>query len=539
MSVIIVGSSVSGLLAAAVLRLRRPELEITMVGPATEKRPVVGESLVEPAMLLLVELGLEPWLQQHCAVKNGLSFYHKLAPDQPKDRRYSLHAPEALHYLSRQLNRPLFDAKLREQVLDSGVEWIEDRVARVEVGHRDHRVHLAGGRTLRAPWLIDASGRSRIVGKRVARYERPPRQEQRSSLWFRLVDFEPFLPRLQLSSRRPLAYELYDSTHHFMGRGYWVWGIPLKDPDHERMISLGMTWRPDQLAESPRTVEDVVAILEGEHPVVAETIRSGVVLDAHTYRSYLYRAQQVYSEAGWFLIGDAARAVDPLYSTGLSMTAIQAEQIVHLIGAPQDAAVLSEGFGAIADARQRDITHQYTTMHDPVGACLRRYWNLCGWFNGILPLWFNGYLQQPAPVAWLTRQLQGAAAANEAAWRLFGEVSAAIGEPSQADFDRLVDFDWLLNPAFDCEPDEVPLHLRRMLRKRAWTRWHLARLVGWRSLAGQLRWIGRELIGSVLVPRLLPREGVQRALTFPDTRPRLSCLGDPARHPARRIAARG
>jgi flavin-dependent dehydrogenase len=538
--VVIVGTSLAGLLTAAVLRARVPDVEVTLVGPAAEKRPYVGESLVEPAMLLLVDLGLEPWLQRHCALKNGLTFYHKLRIDDPADRRYSMHAPEALHYLSRQLHRPVFDAELRQRVQAAGARFVEGRVRDVAIGTggTGHEVSLDDGTTLRARWLIDASGRSRVVGRRATTYDRPPREGQRSALWIRLADFEPFLPHLELTSRRPLAYDTWDSTHHFLGRGYWVWGIPLQSADHERMISIGITWRPDQLpGEAPRDLQGMLAVLDREHPAVADTIRSGRVLDVHTYRDYLYAAQQVYSEDGWFLVGDAARAVDPLYSTGMSMTAIQAEQIAALVGRgcpSADVSALDAVWRAIADARQRDITDQYATMHDPFQAAMRRYWNLCGWFNAVLPLWFNGYLLQPASAAWLARWIGGSTGANESAWRLFGKVSAALGAVDQATFDRTVDFDRLLNPAFDCPPEEAPLHLGRMLRKRAAMRWNLIRMGGWSLLPGQLRWLLREAIGALIVPRMVPRAGVSRVLTFPETRVRGSCLGDPALHPMHR-----
>jgi hypothetical protein len=59
-------------------------------------------------------------------------------------------------------------------------------------------------------------------GRRVAeRLGGAERREhgQRSALWFRLADFDPLLPKLELSWRRPVDYDLWQSTHHFMGHG--------------------------------------------------------------------------------------------------------------------------------------------------------------------------------------------------------------------------------------------------------------------------------------------------------------------------------
>src|SRR6187397_1591383 len=114
--VLVVGSSVSGLMIAAWLKLEQPELDVVVLGPPPEreKRPYVGESLVEPAILFFRELGMGDVLDTRCMLKNGLTFYHKLRIDDPTDRRYSVHAPETLHHLARQLNRPVFDRALRD-----------------------------------------------------------------------------------------------------------------------------------------------------------------------------------------------------------------------------------------------------------------------------------------------------------------------------------------------------------------------------------------------------------------------------------------
>jgi 2-polyprenyl-6-methoxyphenol hydroxylase-like FAD-dependent oxidoreductase len=51
--VLVMGSSVSGLMTAAYLKLEHPDLDVVVLGPPPEreKRPYVGESLVEPAIL--------------------------------------------------------------------------------------------------------------------------------------------------------------------------------------------------------------------------------------------------------------------------------------------------------------------------------------------------------------------------------------------------------------------------------------------------------------------------------------------------------
>jgi flavin-dependent dehydrogenase len=101
--------------------------------------------------------------------------------------------------------------------------------------------------------------------------------------WFRLADFEPFSDHIEME-----------------------------------MVSIGITYRPDIFSHPMQSIEDFLGYMDGEHPAIADMVRSGDVLDTHSYREYLYWAREIYSEDGWFLIGDAARSVDPLYSTGLN-----------------------------------------------------------------------------------------------------------------------------------------------------------------------------------------------------------------------------
>src|SRR5690349_1447236 len=135
--VLVLGSSIAGLIQAAWIKRQMPELAITVIGPRVgdEKRPIVGESLVEPAIMFFIELGMGEYLDTRHELKNGLTFYHKLRPNDPSDRRYSVHAPmEKLYHRSRQLHRPAFDIELGRVAARLGVEFIEGRVSEAIVG---------------------------------------------------------------------------------------------------------------------------------------------------------------------------------------------------------------------------------------------------------------------------------------------------------------------------------------------------------------------------------------------------------------------
>jgi flavin-dependent dehydrogenase len=522
--VLVLGSSIAGLMAAAWLKHNQPELAITVIGPRVgeEKRPIVGESLVEPAILFFIELGMEEYLSTRHELKNGLTFYHKLAPHDPADRRYTMHAPmEKLYHRSRQLHRPAFDIELGRVAARLGVEFIEGRVSQADVGSSGalHRVR-GEGFEIEAPFIIDATGRKRVVGLQVTNYERPE-IGQRSAFWMRLADFEPVLPHLELSCRRPLEYDPWLATHHFMGKGNWIWGIPLLDDDGNKLLSLGITWRPDVFEGDIRSLDDFLAYLDGEHPALADMVRGGRIVDIQRYRNYLYKAEQVYSDDGWFLIGDAARTVDPLYSTGLSMTVVQVQQIAEIIRRRRGEGIVASEIDnlqrlwmLIANLRQADVTDQYRSMNDPLQACMRRYWNICAWFNGLLPLWYGGYLIDPAAALLLRRFFESSIGPSHAAWRLFEQVARELGEVEQADFDRTVDLDWVINRRFDCAPVEVGRHLSLMMWKRARIRINLLRMAGVRHVPGQLRPLLRELAMVLPIRGLMGRHPAMRSVAL-------------------------
>jgi flavin-dependent dehydrogenase len=533
--VAIVGASAAGLMTAAYLKQQLPDLRVMVLGPRPEdeRRPCVGESLVEPAALFMREIGLAGYLTQTQVLKNGLTFYHRLRPGDPLDCRYSVHAPHRLYHTAWQLNRPEVDRALYARAAELGAHLVTGRMQDCEIGTSatGHRVQAeVGGNhtTFSCRWLIDATGRSRRIGRKVANYIRPQTM-QRSCFWFRLADFERFLPHVEMSMRRPPAYDLWESTHHFLGHGYWIWGIPLG----ARLISIGITFRPDLFSHPMRTMDDFLAMVDREHPALGKMVRSGKVIDTNVYHEYLYWSDKVYSNDGWFLVGDAARAVDPLYSNGLSLTTIQAQQIASIILGQRDGTIAHADIEAMDTVWRRfmareqgDISRYYEVMHDPFQACMRRYWNVGGWFNLFLPLWWNGFFSVPAAARLLSRFLTEHDPAAESACTLFAQVARALGPaPDPKDFARVPDLDWMVNLRFDCPKHEVPRHLARACWKRVRMRLALLRMDRYRHAGGQLRALARETALIFVLRWLLPWFGRKAFASLTPPLPRCAAAG--------------
>lgn len=532
--VVIVGSSIAASMTAAYLKLQMPTLDVIVLGPdpEQERRPFVGESLVEPAALFMQDIGMGEYLMQTQFRKQGLSFYHKIECGNPLDRRYSVHAPHLLHHKAWQLHRPVVDRALRARAAALGARLVTGRMQDCEIGSAatGHRVHASVGEsteTFSCRWLIDATGRTRRIGKQVTTYTRP-REKQRSCFWFRLAGFEPFSPHIEMFMPCPLAYDLWETTHHFMGRGYWIWLIPLASEDNQRLISVGITYRPDLFSDPMRCLEDFLAVVDRDHPALAAMVRSGKVLDTNVYSEYLYWADRVYSPDGWFLVGDAARAVDPLYSNGLSLATVQAQQIAALIDSQRDGQLVARDVEALDTAWRRfmirlqeDISRYYEATHDPFQSCLRRFWNVGGWFNAFLPLWWNGFFTSPPAARLLLRFFQEEDPTAESAWKLFAQVAQSLGKtPDPADFYRVPGVDEMINLRFDCSKDDVPRHLARAFAKRMRMRMALLRMERYRHLGEQLPALLRELFSIVALRLLLPLLGRRAFATLKSPLPR-------------------
>jgi len=513
--VLVVGTSLSSNMTTLNLKHRNPGLDVTALGPLPdeERRPLVGESLVEPGILFFREVGLGDHLDRMQLLKNGLIFYHKLDLSNPADRAYSVHAPRILHHKARQLRRVEFDEACRARARALGVKLLHGKADEISVGtggarHRVRATVDGAPVEITARWLVDASGRRRVVGNKVTRYVRPA--EQRCTFWFRLRGFEPFTRHLQGYQRRPLDYDPWLTTHHFMGKGYWIWCIPLEIGD-DNLASIGFTYRPDLFPRLIRSVDDFLAQVEQDHPVVADMVRSGTIVDTQQYLNYAYRSERLYSEDGWFLVGDSARTVDPLYSNGISMTTVQVGQITELIERqrdgrlkPGDVDALDAAGRWIMERAQREVTEQYLIMHDPFQACMRRYLNVTQWFNLFLPMWWNGFFNTPEAARVLLSVVKDRDEDAESLWGLAGEASASIRPWTQAGFDRGPDIDELLNLRFDCTREQVMEVASRVFARRREFRWKLVRLTGYRSIVRELPRFVRETIRPIVF-RLLPR----------------------------------
>ena len=336
--VVILGGAFAGASAALLLRRECPQLRVLVIerSPAFDEK--VGEATTEMSGMFLTRR-LAQWhhLEAEQLPKEGLRYWWS-------NERVTCHAEasETGGFIrstvpSFQLRRDALDEHLLASAVAEGAELLRPVRARdVELGEFDHRVTIEReGRfeTLSCRWLLDASGRATVVGKKLGLIERNE-EHPTAAIWCRwrgvrhVDDVAARGPRefagRQVSSRR-LA------TNHYMGLGYWVWFIPLGNG--ETSIGVVFDKRLVKLHEAPDKERAFLEHLQSIPP--ARELLAGAEPRREDLRfySHLPYVTRRYMGPGWALIGDAAAFLDPYYSPGLDHASFTVESAVELIKA--------------------------------------------------------------------------------------------------------------------------------------------------------------------------------------------------------------
>jgi flavin-dependent dehydrogenase len=499
--VLVMGGGATGQLAAAYLRMRFPDLKVAVVEGPQKNRPIVGESFVETTIDFLLELGLGPYLVENHYPKYGLTYYYKLEIDNPADRTYIVdESPSVPPLLSFQINRFTFDREVRRRNLENGVQMIDGTVTGVDLNNHNnggglHTVTIRDSAqqeyALQGRWLIDATGRNRVLSKLLQLSERV--EAQKDVFWFRLINFNPeILDRIRAVKKENRAIVSYFATHHFFGRGNWIWCIPIRSPENVPLISIGITYRKGVFPHGQvRTMEQFLVCVGQEHEVIVELVRSGTVVDTNFYSSYMWECRQHYSPDRWYIIGDAGDTVDPLYSVGMALSSVQIRQIAAAIQRElngHDTAEftkdLDTAFSAFHHSLTRDTTRLYECMGDAYQCHLRIYVIVTILFHLGLPSFMNDYLWDPVGLKLINRfaNIETLEAEAKSFEELIQEAAVNPKNCAIPDFIKVQSGASLNNEFFEYYREEdIPASLSRMLFSFAHLRLALLRKLGWRG----------------------------------------------------------
>ncbi len=432
--VVICGGGLAGLTLGLSLRRRLPDASIVIVERARRPLPVachkVGESSVEIGARYYGRLlELHDHLSTAHLMKNGLRFFsgHPAAPVVERTEMGPREFPTVAAY---QIDRGVFENELRARVEAAGIELLEGWGVRDVTLGSPHRVEIVQPRSDDAPrvlegrWVVDATGRRRLIAKKLGLHRDVPAQA--SSAWFRVagkIDVNELVPREEREWHdRDLDGNRWLSTVHLCARGYWVWLIPLGS--HYTSVGI-VAEAADHDYRTFSTEETARAWLRKHEPAVAARLEGVPFADFIAMKDYRHDASQVFSADRWACVGEAGLFVDPLYSPGSDMIALSNSLTTELI-ADELAGTLDPARVSALDAFFRDWAKLlFRTL--ALGSCTfgsaevmsaKLHWDFFYYWAFMCPYFFSRAYELPvAEHERFHRMLHRYAALNERAQR--------------------------------------------------------------------------------------------------------------------------
>lgn len=368
--------------------------------PVPEAIHKVGEASVEMSAWYFAEvLGLREHLVNDHIRKMGLRFLPaRDLPRTPLSRRSESGPSNFLPAYTFQIDRGRFENALGNYLTEDGVEFrhgcrVDKLVLRTNGD--PHTIKISAGAqrsTVCARWVVDATGRRGFIRGQLGLRKDSP--HNCNAVWFRLGEmiWMDKLIEEQVSPPTPEDIENWQvrvpneqrwrSTNHLLGRGYWVWLIPLASGS----VSVGIVADPRYVDfEKISSFDKAVTWLKEYEPEVGRAVdkRSDTLQDFRRLKHFAHSCKQVFSADRWALTGEAGVFTDPLYSPGSDFISIANTLITKMIVADLDGTgevgVMASGSDAlylgIYEHTMPTWLDQYEMFGNPQVATVKTVWD--------------------------------------------------------------------------------------------------------------------------------------------------------------------
>lgn len=296
--VLIMGGGLSGLTLAVQLKRKIENIRILVAEKASYPMPEaahkVGESSVEIASYYFEEiLGLKSELENELP-KLGLRFFYSYRDNQDITQRIELGPSIYPYSKSYQLDRGRFENALIQHCLKLGVDFQDScKVKDIALGKNDHKITLSQNeqeRSIQCKFLVDASGRMGLL-KRKLKLAKSAYHDVNAS-WFRInhqIRVDDWASEQQWHDR--VEEPRWLSTNHLLGKGYWVWIIPLSSG----ATSIGIVADPNKHPYAEfNTFERAIVWLKKHEPQFAGIVEPHLdqLQDFLTLKHYSYNCKK-------------------------------------------------------------------------------------------------------------------------------------------------------------------------------------------------------------------------------------------------------
>ena len=241
--------------------------------------------------------------------------------------------PDAVQLHTYNVERDTMDAMLLRHAHELGADVLQGVTVKQVLFEADRAIGVRAAvsdgweRDLRAPVIVDASGRRCILASQLGLKKKDPTFNQFAIFsWFTGV--EP----------NPAGYEGFLLLQFLGLERAWAWQIPLRNG----IWSVGVVTDKADFQKSGRTHEEFFHSLITRNRNVQRNMRNAVRIRPWWIEAdYSYKIDTLRGK-GWLLIGDALRFVDPIFSSGVDVALFSAKYAFDAIegvlrGQPEEA----------------------------------------------------------------------------------------------------------------------------------------------------------------------------------------------------------
>lgn len=315
--VLVIGAGPSGTIAAAILE--QEGVDVAIVEKTQFPRFVIGESFLPRCMAALDAAGMLGAVKEKCfQQKNGAKF---VWGDQLCDFDFSWQYTPGWNW-TWQVPRAEFDKVLADECERRGIPvYYQTEVTHVKIhedGTSETTVKTAAGQeeVIRAKYIIDGSGYGRVLPTLFG-LNKPSTQLTRKAVFCHVTD-----------PLRSEAVEPDRITIYVHNPDTWIWVIPFSNGN----TSVGYVGKPEFFEAFTGTLEEQYRALLAAEPDLAQRFKNAeLVWETPRLLQGWSSTTDTFYGKGFVLTGNVTEFLDPVFSSGVTLAAVSAEQAARLV----------------------------------------------------------------------------------------------------------------------------------------------------------------------------------------------------------------